>query len=146
MEVMVVMAIAIALAGAGLYGWQDWQQQQQLRQDALQVRDFLTRLRDDANWRNRDHLLWNGKTALGWCLGSRIERDANCEGRSPWHIHSLSPGVELLDITPGLGFFGLRNTAWPGHIRLGNKSGEWKIIVSTWGRIRACNMAMGGAC
>ena len=31
MEMMVVMVIVTALAGAGMYSWRDWQQQQQLR-------------------------------------------------------------------------------------------------------------------
>lgn len=146
MEMMVVMTIVIALSGAGIYGWRDWKQQQQLRQTSLQVRDFLTRLREDANGYNRDHLLWAEKQALGWCLGSRAEAKVNCETPSPWHITTVSPDVDVAEITPGLGFFGLRNTAWPGHIRLRNKSGEWNIVVSAWGRIRACNMKSGTAC
>lgn len=146
MEMMVVMTIVIALAGAGVYGWRDWKQQQQLRQEALRVRDFITRLRDDANWHNRDHLLWSGNGSQGWCIGSRLDAEMNCETPAFWHINASSPEVQLVEMTPGLGFFGLRNTAWPGHIRLRNDSGEWQIIVSVWGRIRACNMSKGAAC
>lgn len=36
------------------------------------------------------------------------------------------------------GLFGLRNTAWAGHIRLKNATGEWRVVVSGWGRIRLC--------
>ncbi|WP_312315503.1 prepilin peptidase-dependent protein [Atlantibacter sp.] len=146
MEMMVVMTIVIALGGASIYSWQSWKQKQQLRQTAYQVRDFLTRLREDANWHNRDHLLDIKNNGKRWCLVSRTETDANCDAPSPWHILSASPEVKLVDMTAGLGFFGLRNTAWPGHIRLRNESGEWRIIVSTWGRIRACNMQSGAAC
>ncbi|WP_312971558.1 prepilin peptidase-dependent protein [Atlantibacter sp.] len=146
MEMMVVMVIVTALAGAGMYSWRDWQQQQQLREAAIQLRDFLTFLREDANWHNRDHLLWARQGGKGWCVGSKTEDQTTCETRSAWHIVMPSPDVQLLDITPGLGFFGLRNTAWPGHIRLRNDSGEWRIIVSAWGRIRACNISTGAAC
>ncbi|WP_313439101.1 prepilin peptidase-dependent protein [Atlantibacter hermannii] len=146
MEMMVVMTIVIMLGGAGMYGWRDWKQQQQLRQTALQVRDFLTRLREDANGYNRDHLLWVEHHGRGWCLASRTETITNCETPSSWHINAVSSEVQLVEITPGLGFFGLRNTAWPGHIRLRNESGEWRIVVSAWGRIRACNMKSGATC
>jgi len=146
MEMMVVMVIVTALAGAGIYSWRDWKQQQQLREAALQVRDFLTRLREDANWHNRDHLLWIGNGERGWCMGSKTEDQATCEPHSQWHIATPFSDVQVTEITPGLGFFGLRNTAWPRHIRLRNDSGEWKIIVSAWGRIRACNITRGAAC
>ena len=33
----------------------------------------------------------------------------------------------------GAGFYGLRNTAWAGHIRLQSAAGGWNIIVSHWG-------------
>lgn len=145
MEMMVAMTIVIALGGVGIYSWRDWQQQQQLRQSALQARDFLIRLREDANWHNRDHLLWVKKRERGWCLGSHIKSEMRCEAPSRWHI-TTSAEVQRVEITPGLGFFGLRNTAWPGHIRLRNDSGEWRIIVSAWGRIRACNMTRDASC
>lgn len=146
MEMMVVMVIVTALAGAGIYSWRDWKQQQQLREAALQVRDFLTFLREDANWHNRDHLLWIAKGDRRWCMGSRGKDQETCESGSMWHIEPSFPDVQLTEVTPGLGFFGLRNTAWPGHIQLRNDSGEWKIIVSAWGRIRACNTTRGAAC
>ncbi len=39
--------------------------------------------------------------------------------------------VVLADITPSLAFFGLRNTAWAGHIVLKNAAGEWRLVVSS---------------
>lgn len=49
-----------------------------------------------------------------------------------WH------DVELVGITASLTFYGQRNTAWPGNIRLKNSTGEWRVVVSPWGRIRLC--------
>ena len=46
---------------------------------------------------------------------------------------------DYLVVTPGLGFDGLRDTAWAGRIRLQSQAGEWLILVSSWGRIRMCN-------
>ena len=57
LETLIAMLIVAALGASGLYGWQRWQQQQQLWQTACQVRDYLLQLREDANWRNRDHVI-----------------------------------------------------------------------------------------
>lgn len=57
LETLIAMLIVAALGASGLYGWQRWQQQQRLWQTACQVRDYLLQLREDANWRNRDHVI-----------------------------------------------------------------------------------------
>lgn len=54
--------------------------------------------------------------------------------------------VVLADITPSLTFFGLRNTAWAGHIVLKNAAGEWRLVVSSWGRIRLCERNEAATC
>lgn len=41
-------------------------------------------------------------------------------------------------MTAGIGFYGLRNSAWAGHILLQSDGGAWRIVVSNWGRIRLC--------
>lgn len=46
--------------------------------------------------------------------------------------------VDLVGITASLAFYGQRNTAWPGNIRLKNAAGEWRVVVSPRGRIRLC--------
>lgn len=56
------------------------------------------------------------------------------------------PEVTISDITPALGFYGLRDTAWAGHIRVQSRAGGWWVIVSNGGRIRLCNAAGEGAC
>ncbi|HBM1405832.1 TPA: hypothetical protein LUI38_000613, partial [Salmonella enterica subsp. enterica] len=45
-----------------------------------------------------------------------------------------------------LAFFGLRNTAWAGHIVLKNAAGEWRLVVSSWGRIRLCERNEAATC
>ncbi len=54
--------------------------------------------------------------------------------------------VVLADITPSLAFFGLRNTAWAGHIVLKNAAGEWRLVVSSRGRIRLCERNEAATC
>lgn len=66
METLVTLTLMMILSVGGLYGWQRWQQQQRLWQTAVQVRDFLLFLRDDANAYNRDRVLRVGQDEVGW--------------------------------------------------------------------------------
>lgn len=145
-EILVAVALVIILSGAGLYGWQSFRLHQQLWQTAWQVRVYLELLRDDANWQNRDHLISASTTEGGWCLLSSVNEQAGCAADNAFALRPLSAGVALADITPSLRFFGLRNTAWPGHIVLRNMAGEWRIIVSNGGRIRMCQHVAATPC
>lgn len=144
-ETMVAVVLIIILSGLGLSGWQSWQAQQRLWQTALQVRHFLEMLRDDANWHSRERLILAARTSDTWCLYAQAQQ-AHCPTDSPYVMRPLWPEVNLVEITPALGFYGLRNTAWGGHIRLGSEAGEWRIVVSGWGRIRMCQQAADGTC
>lgn len=137
-EMLVVMLLIISLSAAGLYGWQRWQQQQRLWQTACQVRDFLLQLREDANWHNRDHTITIIREKSSWCLISSASGQHTCQPRTTLVFTPRWHEVEVVDITPDLAFFGLRNTAWAGHIRLQNAAGQWRLVVSSWGRIRLC--------
>ncbi len=70
METLVTLTLMMILSVGGLYGWQRWEQQQRLWQTAVQVRDFLLFLRDDANAYNRDRVLRVGQDEVGWCLSA----------------------------------------------------------------------------
>ncbi|AUS66725.1 prepilin-type cleavage/methylation domain-containing protein [Escherichia albertii] len=137
-ETLVAMLILVMLSASGLYGWQYWQQSQRLWQTASQARDYLLYLREDANWRNRDHTISVIREGMSWYLVSAAAGANTCYTRSPLVFSPRWSEVEMSNITPSLTFFGLRNTAWAGHIRLKNSSGEWWLVVSAWGRIRLC--------
>lgn len=143
-ETMIVITIVAILSAAGLYGWRGWQQQQRLWQTAVQVREYLVLLRDDANWHNRDRPIAIHKEGNHACL---VSADVEgCPSGDPWTLHPQWPEVQLADITPGLAFFGLRNTAWAGHVRLQSPAGSWMVVVSGWGRIRLCQPAEENTC
>lgn len=144
-EMLVTMSLVAILGGTGLYSWQHWQQKQQLRLTASQVRDFLVWLRNDANWHNRTHMLRLQQNADEWCLSAE-EEDPICQRESPFALKPLWRGITISDFTPALSFYGLRNTAWGGHIRLRNQAGEWVVIVSNWGRIRLCDKSTNIPC
>lgn len=144
-ETLITLALMLILSAGALYGWQRWQQQQRLWQTASQVRDYLVLLRDDANWHNRNRLLSVGQQANGWCL-SALEAPVNCAAATPFTFLPRWPEVSLSHITPGLGFYGLRNSAWAGHIRLHSAGDSWNIIVSNWGRIRLCRNEETASC
>ncbi|MGP3590759.1 prepilin peptidase-dependent protein [Vagococcus sp. WN89Y] len=143
-ETVIALVLVLALSGAGVSGWQRWQAQQQLWQTALQVRQFLERLRDDANWHNHSQMVYSAQDGKLWCL---LHVPAhNCATKEPFIFRPEWPDTELVEVTASLGFYGLRNTAWPGHIIVRNVAGEWKIVVSAWGRIRMCPNGVGRSC
>lgn len=145
-EITVATIVLVILGASGLYGWQSYQAHQRLWQTAWQVRDYLELLRNDANWHNRDRKVWVKQESGRWCLLASADAQATCGGNNPLALRPLWPEVALVDITPSLGFYGLRNTAWAGHITLRSEAGEWQIIVSNWGRIRVCQRTNSGAC
>lgn len=137
-ETLVAMLMIISLSATGLYGWQQWSQQQHLWQTANQVRDYMLQLREDANWHNRDHIITVIREGSSWCLVSSLTTQRSCTLRSRLVFSPRWGDVDLVEVTPSLAFYGLRNTAWPGHIRLKNSTGEWRVVISPWGRIRLC--------
>lgn len=145
-ETLVVMLIVTVVGASGLYGWQYWQQQQRLWQTACQVRDYLLQLREDANWHNRDHALSVIREGRSWCIVSSAVSQQACLPVSPEVFLPHWDDVEMAEITPSLTFFGLRNTAWAGHIRLKNAAGEWWLVISSSGRIRLCACGETEAC
>ncbi|MBS1203243.1 MAG: prepilin-type N-terminal cleavage/methylation protein [Proteobacteria bacterium] len=143
-ETLIAVALIAILSAMGLSGWQQWQAQQRLWQTALHVRHFLERLREEANWHNQGQRVYSAREGEGWCLLNTPS--TGCATPGPLTVMSDSPEVTLLEVTPSLGFFGLRNTAWPGHIRVRSSAGEWRIVVSVWGRIRMCQNAKDDQC
>ncbi len=132
METLVTLTLMMILSVGGLYGWQRWQQQQRLWQTAVQVRDFLLFLRDDANAYNRDRVLRVGQDEVGWCLSADGE-GPDCASGTSFTLRPRWPGITLAGVTPGLGFYGLRSTAWAGNLRLQSAAGSWSIVISHWG-------------
>lgn len=143
-ETLIAVALIVMLSGMGISGWHRWQAQQRLWQTALQVRHFLERLREDANWHNRAQLVYKVQEGERWCLLN--SPSPNCAAAGSFTLRPAWPEVTLPEVTPSLGFFGLRNTAWPGHIRVRSSAGEWRVVVSAWGRIRMCQNAGDDQC
>lgn len=137
-EMMLVITIVAIVSAGSLYGWQRWQEQQRLWQTAGQLRNFLEQLREDANWHNRDHKLWLKREGQTWCIGSEAAEERSCRAGIKGLFFPRWAEVEVVEVTPELAFYGLRNTAWPGHILLRSSAGEWRVIISVWGRIRLC--------
>ncbi|MBE4853111.1 prepilin peptidase-dependent protein [Enterobacter cloacae complex sp. P40RS] len=143
-ETLIAISLVVILSATGLSGWDRWQQRQRLWQTACQVRDFLVFLRNDANRHNREHTIALQSDGENACLVSSAA--SGCDSASPFAMKPLWPGIAMGDITPSLGFYGLRDTAWAGHIRVESRAGTWWVIVSNGGRIRLCNAAGEAGC
>lgn len=133
-----VLVIVGILAASGMAGWLRWQQQQRLAQTAQQIHSFLHQLRAWSHWHNSEQVLWL-KAGDRWCLGSGVMPDAACETGRRDQLIAPHPDVQVLSLTPGMGFYGKRNAARAGHIELANAAGSVRIIVSARARIRRCN-------
>lgn len=139
LELLVVMVIASILTTAAAGSWQQWRQTQRLNASARQIQHFLLRLRNDANWHNRQALLWR-TSGVPWCLGSG-PRQQHCAGRQRWLLLAPWREIKLLSLTEGMGFYGRRNVAKPGRIVIASAAGERHIILSSRARVRICRDA-----
>lgn len=145
-EIMIVIVMIAMLSSGGIYGFQQWQQHQQLWQITHQLSQFLHYLRSDANAYNRDHLLTFHQQHKGWCFTSQPYGHLPCEATSQWQFIPRFKDVSMVEMTHGLGFYGVMNTAKPGHIIVSNPAGKRKIIISVWGRIRSCSLTSHNQC
>lgn len=143
-ETLVAISLVVILSATGLYGWDSWQQRQRLWQTVCQVRDYLVFLRNDANRHNSVHRIALHADGNQACLISAVV--PNCDSGGPFVMKPLWPEVTLSDVTPALGFYGLRDTAWAGHIRVRSRAGAWWVVVANSGRIRLCNAAGESLC
>ncbi|MBN0466898.1 hypothetical protein JTM46_36865, partial [Pseudomonas aeruginosa] len=82
---------------------------------------------------------------VGWCLSADGE-GPDCASGTSFTLRPRWPGITLAGVTPGLGFYGLRSTAWAGNLRLQSAAGSWSIVISHWGRIRLCRSDSAGGC
>ncbi|WP_431225704.1 prepilin peptidase-dependent protein [Serratia sp. L9] len=137
-ELLVVMVLVAMLTSWGISQWQHYQQTLRLEQTAQQLLAFLTRLQADANWRNRNALLWF-RPGEPWCVGSGTPVAA-CNEQADWVFTPELAGVELQDFTQkDMGFYGVRNNAQAGHILLSNPAGRIRLVLSAKGRLRLCS-------
>ena len=107
-ETLVAVSLVVILSASGLYGWDSWQRHQRLWQTASQVRDYLLFLRNHANRHNRDHQITRQRVGDRDCLVSSAVQ--GCEKDSPFVLLPLWPEVAIGEVTPSLGFYGVRDT------------------------------------
>ncbi|WP_411704297.1 prepilin peptidase-dependent protein [Edaphovirga cremea] len=137
-ETLLVMVLIGMMTTWGLSSWRSYQQALQLEQSAQQLLAFLTTQQADANWRNESVVLWV-KQGKGGCVGTHAVSPecANAGGRVFRLPYS---SVSLSDFSANnMGFYGLRNAALPGHIRLSSNAGSVRVILSARGRLRLCS-------
>lgn len=140
-EMMVVMMVISILSSGVIYGFQQWQHHQRLWQTTHQLSQFLNYLRSDANEFNRDHILTLWQLHDRWCLTTQQYSGKPCVATSQWQFIPRFQDVSISEMTYELGFYGVMNTAKPGHIILNNAAGQRKIILSVWGRIRTLTLS-----
>lgn len=139
-ELLLVVTIAGLLSLASLQGWQSWQQRQRMQETARQLQRFLHGVRAWANWHNQPQPLWL-LTGERWCLGSGVVPATGCERGHRLQLLAPHPQVQILAMEGAPGFYGKRNVAKAGHIIFGEGQLRWRVIISSRGRIRVCEVA-----
>ncbi|QHM72270.1 prepilin-type N-terminal cleavage/methylation domain-containing protein [Mixta intestinalis] len=137
LEVLITLTIVGLLSIAALTGWQQWQQQQRMRDTALQLQQFLHSMRVWAGWHNQDRPLWL-LAGDRWCLGSGAVPPSGCRAGQRMQLLAPHSQVHIFAIEGKPGFYGRRNVARAGHILFGEGTLRWRIIISARGRIRLC--------
>lgn len=138
LEMLVVMVIVAGLSVGSYAQWLRWQQQQRLVQSINLLRAFLMSWRDDANWKNQDVRLYIHQENGLWCISTTEHIYGGCTSSSRQVYTPVTPEIQLVSMTDGLGFYGVRNTARTGRITVRSPAGEGQLIISAWGRIRVC--------
>ncbi len=144
-ELLIVLLIVGVLGVSAVAGWMRWQQQQRLAETAQQIQHFLLQLRAQANWHNSEQVLWL-KPGERWCLGSGEMPVDSCVAGQRDRLIAPHADVSIVNLTPGMGFYGKRNVARAGNIEFANDAGQWRIIVSARARIRLCKPEEQGEC
>lgn len=139
LEMLVVMALVAILTAGGIQSWQGVREAQRLRQGALALQTFLGRVQAQANAANDTRLLWVEEGARG-CVTTQPPPPAGCGTASAALYPAARYGVTVQAFSGnGMGFYGLRNTAQPGHITLRNGAGHIRVVLSGQGRLRLCS-------
>ncbi|MFU2316092.1 prepilin-type N-terminal cleavage/methylation domain-containing protein [Rahnella sp. PCH160] len=134
-EMMVVVVIVAMCALWGMHSWHGYRQALKLEQHAQRLRLFLYGVQTEANNYNRSAVLW----AMSGCVGTGM-RPADCNAAGGKVFTVNDPDIELLDFSDNVtGFYGLRNSAMPGHLTLKNTAGSLRLILSARGRLRLCS-------
>ena len=137
-EMMVVVIIVAMCALWGMHSWRGYQQALKLEQHAQRLRLYLYGVQTEANNHNRSAVLWV-MSGTGGCVGTGL-RSVDCTAAGGKVFVVNDPEIELLDFSDNAtGFYGLRNSAMPGHLTLKNAAGSLRLVLSARGRLRLCS-------
>ena len=146
METLVTLTLMMILSVGGLYGWQRWQQQRRCGKPPSRCGIFCSFCAMTPTRTAVTVCFASAGTRTGLVPTAGAQGRADCTAGSAFTLRPRWPGITLVGVTPGLGFYGLRSTAWAGNLRLQSAAGSWSIVISHWGRIRLCRSDSAGGC
>lgn len=136
LEVLLVCGVLALLAAAALPFWLPRYQQQRMLTESLRLQAYLLALREQAFRSNGTRLIRLHRCAdtVSACLVWQAQDDC----RSASAFVPLAPLQLATQSASAAGFYGLRNTARPGHVRLSEGQRASRVIWSAQGRVRLC--------
>lgn len=140
LELLIVMIITTILSSIGISSWRDMQNRNQLSVVTQGVIEFLNKIRLDANFYNENyHIYFIQQDAENWCLATNNLVLNPCQTTLSFIPKYKQIKLIGLSAQPAIIFYGRRSTAKAVTIRLQNRIGESRIIISVPGRIRYCS-------
>ncbi|AIJ08910.1 MULTISPECIES: prepilin-type N-terminal cleavage/methylation domain-containing protein [Edwardsiella] len=135
LEVMLVCGVLAMLAAAALPLWLPRRDQQRMLAEGLRLQTYLLTLREQAFRSNggRPILFRRGRGGVA-CLVAQPQDDC----RAAAAFIPIAPLRLEAQMSADAGFYGVRNTARPGHLRLSDERRAVRVIWSAQGRVRLC--------
>lgn len=140
-ELLIVMIITAVLALIGASSWRDFQARSELSSITRELIQFLIEVKADADSYNYNQNIYVLRKAdHDWCLvASNKAKPINCQMKFSFTAKSKLIELAGLTVDSALVFYGRRSAAKAATIRLKNRIGESRIIISVPGRIRYCS-------
>jgi len=141
LELLIVIIITAILALVGTSSWRDLQARSELSSITHGMIQFLVEVKTDADFYNYNQSIYILKQSEHeWCLvANEKSKPVSCQMKFSFIIKNKF--IDLIGLTtdPALIFYGRRSAAKAATIRLKNRIGESRIIISVPGRIRYCS-------
>ncbi|MEG2830052.1 MAG: prepilin-type N-terminal cleavage/methylation domain-containing protein [Edwardsiella sp. (in: enterobacteria)] len=135
LETMLVCGLLAMLAAAALPFWLPRRDQQRMLVEGQRLQTYLLTLREQAFRSNgvRPILFRRGRGGEA-CLVVQPQDDC----RAAAAFMPIAPLRLEAQMSSDAGFYGLRNTARPGHLSLSDERRAVRVIWSAQGRVRLC--------
>lgn len=138
LEMLLVIGLSALLVVPVFQGWRDYKMRIELSDHSQQVLAFLLRLQSSINWHNKNSfLIYDSERCLLYISLQKNGQWQNDAEQMTINCQQLT--FSYLTGNP-IHFYGKRNMTTGGTLQLHNRVGSVKLIISSKGRVRRCQV------